>query len=63
MTNQDLFFHELIDGEFPPLSAYANDLIFNGYELCTAVEADSFIISGAKVPVTTLQQEVLDAGC
>lgn len=63
MNNQDRFSHELTDGEFPPLSAYAKDLIFTGYELCTQVEAHDFIISETKVPVTTLKQEVLDAGC
>ncbi|MBA6348330.1 hypothetical protein [Colwellia sp. BRX8-9] len=63
MNNQDRFSHELPNGEFPPLSAYANDLIFTGYELCTQVEAHDFIISEAKTPATLLNQEVLDAGC
>jgi hypothetical protein len=63
MNNQDRFSHELANDEFPPLSAYGKDLIFTGYELCTQVEIHDFIISEAKVPVTTLKQEVLDAGC
>ena len=63
MNNQDRFSHELTDGEFPPLSAYANDLIFNGYEPCTCAESFFFSINEKEVPVITLKQEVLDAGC
>jgi hypothetical protein len=63
MNNQNIFSHELTNGEFPPLSAYAKDLIFTGYELCTQVEVHDFIISEVKISATLLKQEVLDAGC